>query len=292
MANKIHPSATVGKGAKLGDGNDIGPGCVIDDGAVLGSRNKLWMNVYVGPGTTIGDENQLHMGAVVGHLPQDVTFKGGPAGTRIGSRNTLREYVTIHRATKEGGATVLGDDNFLMANAHLGHDCQVGNKTTLVNLATFAGHCTVEDGALISGMVVVHQHVRIGQLAMISGLSAVNKDVPPFMLCGGRPAVIQGLNSVGMRRAGLAPQAREDIKRAYRFLYREGLNVPHALEAIEKECCSAEAKAILEFVRASKRGISAGIGIEIEEEGEESLLPKKPPQGIDMVVPQSERPPG
>ena len=278
MANTIHPSAIIGKRAELGDGNEIGPGCVIEDGAVLGSRNRLWMNVYVGPGTTIGDENQLHMGAIVGHLPQDVTFKGGPTETRIGSRNTLREYVTIHRATKEGGATVLGDDNFLMANAHLGHDCQVGNKTIFVNLATLAGHCIVEDGALLSGMIVVHQHTRIGTLAMVSGLSAVNKDVPPFMMCGGRPAVIQGLNVVGMRRAGLAPPVREDIGRAYRLLYRDGLNVPHALEAIEKECRTPEAKAILEFVRGSKRGVSAGIGSESEEEGEESILPRKPRQ--------------
>lgn len=278
MANKVHPSATIGKTVRLGDGNEIGPGCVIEDGAALGSRNTLWMNVYVGPGTTIGDDNQLHMGAIVGHLPQDVTFKSGPTGTRIGSRNTIREYVTIHRATKEGGATTLGDDNFLMANAHLGHDCQVGNKTIFVNLATLAGHCVVEDGALLSGMIVVHQHTRIGKLAMVSGLSAVNKDVPPYMMCGGRPAVIQGLNAVGMRRAGLAPQVREDIKRAYRLLYRDGLNVPHALEAIEKECHTPEAKAILEFVRASKRGISAGIGVETEEEGEESILPRKPKQ--------------
>ena len=277
MANTIHSSAVVGKRATLGDGNEIGPGCVIEDGVVLGSRNKLWMNVYVGPGTTIGDENQLHMGAVLGHLPQDVAFAGGATYTTIGSRNTIREYVTIHRGTKEGTATVLGDDNFLMANAHLGHNCQVGNKTILTNLATLAGHCTVEEGAVLSGMVVVHQFTRIGRLAMVSGLSAVNKDVPPFMLCGGRPAVIQGLNAIGMRRAGLAPDIREDIKRAYRFLYREGLSVPHALEAIGRECRSPEARAIVAFVKDSKRGISAGIGSE-EAEGEETLLPKKLPQ--------------
>ena len=277
MANTIHPSAVVGKRAQLGDGNQIGPGCVIDDGAVLGSRNTLWMNVYVGPGTTIGDGNQLHMGAVLGHWPQDLAFAGGTTYTTIGSRNTLREYVTIHRGTKEGTTTVLGDDNFLMANAHLGHNCQVGSKTILTNLATLAGYCTVEDGAVLSGMVVVHQFTRIGRLAMVSGLSAVNKDVPPFMLCGGRPAVIQGLNAIGMRRAGLAPAVREDIKRAYRFLYREGLSVPHALEAIARECRSQEAQAIVAFVKGSKRGISAGIGSD-EGEEEETLLPKKPPQ--------------
>ena len=278
--NIVHATAIVGKQAQLGDSNEIGPGCVIEDGAALGSRNRLWMNVYIGPGTTLGDDNQLHMGAGVGHLPQDLAFTGGQTFTRIGSRNTIREYVTIHRGAKEGTATVLGDDNFLMANAHLGHNCQVGNKTIFVNLATLAGYCEVGDGAVLSGMIVAHQFTRIGRLAMISGLSAVNKDVPPFMLCGGRPAVIQGLNVVGLRRAGLAPEVREDIKRAYRLLYRSGLSVPHALEAIGRECRSAETKAILEFVKGSKRGISAGIDAE-EAVGEESILPKKPRQGAE-----------
>ena len=278
MANKIHPTAVVGKGVALGDGNDIGPGCVIEDGAALGSRNRLWMNVYVGPGTTLGDENQLHMGAVIGHIPQDLAFGGGQTFTRIGSRNTIREYVTIHRGTKEGSATVIGDENFFMANAHIAHNCQIGSKVILVNLASLTGYCVVEHGAFLSGMVGLHQFTRIGQLAMISALSAVNKDVPPFMLCGGRPAVIQGLNVVGMRRAGIPPPVREDIKRAYRFLYREGLNVPHALEAIERECTSSQVKALVDFVRTSERGICAGIGAEESEEGGESILPRKPPQ--------------
>ena len=280
MANAIHPNAIIGKRTQLGDGNEIGPGCVIEDGAVLGSRNKLWANVYVGPGTTIGDDNQLHMGAVIGHLPQDLAFAGDQTFTRIGSRNTIREYVTIHRGTKEGTATTLGDDNFLMANAHLGHNCQVGNNTIFVNLATLGGYCEVGDGAVLSGMIVVHQFTRIGKLAMISGLSAVTKDVPPYMLCAGRRAVIHGLNVVGMRRSGLAPGVREDIKRAYRFLYRSGLSVPHAIEAIERECQSPCASEIVAFVKSSKRGISAGIGSE-EADGEESILPKKSRQGAE-----------
>jgi UDP-N-acetylglucosamine acyltransferase len=288
MANKIHPSAIIGKKAQIGEGNDIGPGCILEDGAVLGSRNRLWMNVYIGPGTTLGDENQLHMGAVIGHLPQDLAFAGATTFTRIGSRNTIREYTTIHRGTKEGTATMIGDDNFLMANAHVGHNGQIGNRTILVNLATLAGYCTVEDGATLSGMVVIHQFVRIGRLAMISGLSAVNKDVPPYMLCGGRPAVIQGLNAVGLRRAGIAAPIRQEIKRAYRLLYREGLNVTHALEAIERECRGAEVKALVAFIKASKRGICAGSSSETKSEegevpaevsgGSESILPRKPTQ--------------
>jgi len=279
MGDSIHPSAVIGKGVQLGQGNDIGPGCILEDGAVLGSRNTLWANVYVGPGTTLGDDNQLHMGAVIGHVPQDVAFGGGETFTRIGHRNTIREYVTIHRGTKAASATVVGDDNFLMAGAHLGHNCQVGSRTILTNLATLAGYCVVEDGAVLSGMVVVHQFVRIGRLAMVSGLSAVNKDVPPYLLCGGRPAVIQGLNAVGLRRSGLSLEIREEIKRAYKLLYREGLNVRQALEVIERECRSAEVQAMLEFVRGSTRGICAGIGS--EERAVESILPRKPSQYAD-----------
>ena len=276
MTNKIHPSAVIGKGVALGDRNDIGPGCVVEAGAVLGSGNRLWMSVYVGPGTTVGDDNQIHMGAVIGHLPQDLAFTGGQTFTRVGSRNIIREYVTIHRGTKDGSATVLGDDNFLMANAHVAHNGTIGSRVTMVNLATLGGYCTLEDDVLLSGMVVLHQFTHVGRLAMVSGLSAVNKDVPPFMLCGGRPAVIQGLNAVGMRRAGLAPDVRMDIKRAYRLLYREGLNVPNALEAISRECRTGEARALVAFIKASHRGICDGLGSGGEQPTEEdSLLPKK-----------------
>ena len=279
MGNTIHPSAILGKSVQLGENNEIGPGCVIEDGAVLGSRNTLWMNVYVGPGTTIGEDNRIHMGAVAGHMPQDLTYAGAPSRTIIGHRNTIREYVTIHRGTKEGSATVIGDDNFLMANAHIAHNCQVGSKTVFANLATLAGYCVVEDGAFLSGMVVLHQFTRVGKLAMISGLSAVNKDVPPYMLCGGRPAVIQGLNVVGMRRAGITASSREEIKRAYKLLYRQGLSVSHVLEAIERECKSSEVQLLVEFIKKSERGICAGIGSEALEE-DESILPRKPSQAL------------
>ena len=166
--NTIHSTAIVGKRVQFGEGNEIGPGCVIEDGVILGSRNKLWMNVYVGPGTTIGDENQIHMGAVIGHLPQDHAFAGAPSFTTVGARNVIREYVTIHRGTTPDSSTVIGDDNFFMANAHVAHNCRVGQRTIFVNAATLAGHCEVDDGALLSGLVIIHQFVRIGRLAMIS----------------------------------------------------------------------------------------------------------------------------
>ena len=272
MANTIHPSTTIGRGVELGDGNEIGPGCILEPGVVLGSRNKLWANVYVGPGTTLGDENRLHMGAIVGHVPQDLAFAGAASFTRIGSRNTIREYVTIHRGTKEGSATVIGDENFFMANAHVAHNCEVGHKVILVNLASLTGYCVVEDQAFLSGIVGLHQFTRVGRLAMISALSAVNKDVPPYLLCGGRPAVIQGVNVVGLRRAGIAAAVRQEIQQAHRLLYRSGLSVPHALEAIERECHSAEAAHLVRFIKASKRGICAGIGELYETVGPRKTL--------------------
>ena len=275
MPNKVHPSAILGSRVQLGEGNDIGPGCVLEDGTVVGSRNRLWMNVYVGPGTTIGDDNQIHMGAVIGHAPQDVAFTGAPSFTTIGHRNTIREYVTIHRGTTEGSATVVGDEGFFMANAHIAHNCRVGHRVVFANLTTLAGYCVVEDEAFLSGLVVLHQFTRVGRLALLSGLSAVNKDVPPYMLCGGRPAVIQGLNVVGLRRAGLAAPVREDIKRAYKLLYRSELNVNHALEAIQRECDSPEVRQMAEFITHSDRGICAGLGA-AEAEAGESLLPRKP----------------
>jgi UDP-N-acetylglucosamine acyltransferase len=274
--NRIHPTAMLGKDVQLGDGNDIGPGCVLEDGVVLGANNRLWMNVYVGPGTTIGDDNQIHMGAVVGHLPQDLAFKSGATFTQIGHRNTIREYVTIHRGTKDGTATTIGDDNFLMANVHVAHNCQIGCRTILVNLASLTGYCVVEDEVFISGIVGLHQFTRVGRLAMLSALSAVNKDVPPYMVCGGRPAVVQGLNVVGMRRAGFPAPVRMEIKHAYKLLYRSGLNVSNALEAITRECRSAEVAHLVAFVEASKRGICAGISSAGEDADEgESILPRK-----------------
>ena len=271
--NTIHPSASISKNVQLGEDNEIGPGCVIEGPSALGSHNKLWMHVYVGPGTTVGDHNQIHMGAVIGHVPQDAAFTSCASSTTVGSHNTIREYVTIHRGAKEGTATVLGDHNFLMANAHIAHNCQVRNRVVLVNLATLAGYCVLEDGAFLSGLAALHQFTRVGRLAMVSGLSAVNKDVPPYMLCAGHMAVIQGINVVGLRRAGVSAPVRQEIKHAYRLLYRSGLNVPHALEAIERECHSEEVQYLVAFVRASERGICAGLSACAG--GEEPTLPRK-----------------
>ena len=254
----IHPTAIIGKNVTIGKDTEIGPYAIIEDGVKIGSGNKILARAYICVGTTIGNDNEIHMGAVIGNSPQDIAYKGAPTETKIGNNNIIREYVTIHRGTKEETATVIGDGNFLMANAHVAHNCQIGNQTIFVNGATLGGYCRVEDQVFISGMTVVHQFTAIGRLTFVSGLSAVNKDVPPFMMCGGRGAVVHGPNVVGLRRAGIKPEARDEIKRAYKILYRSELNTANALAEIEKVCLSPEVKYLVEFIRNSKRGISGG----------------------------------
>lgn len=260
----------IGKSVQMGDGNTIGPNAIIEDGAFLGSHNHVMANAYIARGTTIGDSNEIHFGALIGHTPQDLAYKNEETYTKIGNQNVIREYVTIHRGTKAGSSTVIGNNNFLMANVHVAHNCVIGNQVIMVNLASLTGHCHVEDQAFISGMTGFHQFSNIGRLAMVSALSAVNKDIPPFMVCGGRPGVIQGINVVGMRRAGIKANVRSEIKEAYRLLYRAGLNVSQALEEIESKFHSEEIKHLVRFIKESKRGICAGQG-----QVAETLLSKK-----------------
>ncbi len=260
--SSIHPSAIIGKSAVLGAGNTIGPNVVIEDGVKIGAHNKILAGAFLCQGTEIGDHNTIHMNAVIGHEPQDLAYQGQPTFTKIGSKNVIREFVTIHRGTKEGTATVIGDSNFIMAYCHIAHNCLLGNNIIMVNQASLTGHCTVEDRAFLSGMTGFHQFTRIGTLAMVSALTAINKDIPPYVVCGGRPGVAQGINVVGMRRAGIGPETRMDIKNAYRLLYRSGLNVSQALEEIRKNLHSKEVAHMVEFIEASKRGILDGSAVE------------------------------
>lgn len=253
--NEIDSNAILGENVSLGDGNRIDAGCQIADGAVLGSNNQLWTNVSIGPGTTIGDDNAIHMGSVIGHEPQDTAYDGARSFTRIGNRNILREYLTVHRGTKPESTTVIGDDNLIMGHVHIAHNCAIGSRTNIVNNSLLAGYVQLEDGAFVSGLVAIHQFVRIGQLAMLSGVSAFTKDVPPYMIGAGRRGTVHGLNAVGLRRAGISVASRREIRRAYRLLYREGLNPEDALAQIEQQCQSEEVRHLAEFVRSSERGI-------------------------------------
>jgi UDP-N-acetylglucosamine acyltransferase len=260
--SEIHSSAIIGKDVKIGSGNIIGPNVTLEDGVKLGAHNRILQGAFLARGTELGDHNEIHMNAVIGHTPQDIAYKNEATFTRIGSRNVIREFVTIHRGTKEGTATVIGNSNFLMAYCHVAHNCLLGNNIIMVNQASLTGYCVVEDRAFLSGMTGFHQFTRIGTLAMVSALSAINKDIPPYVICGGRPAVAQGINVVGMRRAGIGPQVRAEIKEAYKLLYRSGLNVSQALEAIKKSLKSPEVAHMIAFIEASKRGILDGSAVE------------------------------
>ena len=254
----IHATAIIGKNVELGVNNSIGPYVIIEDGVKIGSHNKFLSGVTIARGTEIGNYNTIHMNAVIGHEPQDIAYQGQETFTKIGHKNVIREFMTIHRGTKEGTATVIGDSNFFMAYCHIAHNCLLGNNIIMVNQASLTGHCVVEDRAFLSGMTGFHQFTRIGTLAMVSALSAINKDIPPYIVCGGRPAVAQGINVVGMRRAGIGPAGRAEVKEAYKLLYRSGMNVSQALEAIKNSLKSPEVSHMVAFIEASKRGILAG----------------------------------
>jgi UDP-N-acetylglucosamine acyltransferase len=195
------------------------------------------------------------MGAVVGHVPQHLKYKGAKTYLKIGDRNIIREYCSIHRGFEEGSATVIGDDNLFMGFSHIAHDCRIGNNTVVCNGALVAGHVTVEDNAFVSGNVTIHQFVKIGTLAMIGGLARVNKDVVPYTLIEGDSEACS-LNAVGIRRSGIGAEAVSQIKRIYKLIYRSGLNVSQALAEAEKlGALAPEAEKMVSFIKSSERGI-------------------------------------
>jgi UDP-N-acetylglucosamine acyltransferase len=250
----IHPTAIISPKALLDSTVEVGPYAIIEDNVHIGARTVVMAHAYLTGWTEIGEDNRIHIGAVIGHLPQYIAFKGQRSYVRIGNGNTIREYVTIHRSIEEDHATVLGHRNFLMAMSHVAHDCALGNEVILANSALLAGHVVIQDKVMISGNSAVHQYVRLGRLALVSGLSRVVKDVPPFMIVEGE-STVRGLNVIGMRRANIPAENREAVKHAYRLLYRSGLSFPHALEAIQAEPMCEEVREIVEFVKQSERGI-------------------------------------
>lgn len=254
MSKDISELAIVSKNASLADGVQIGPFAIVEDEVELGPNVKVWPHAYICSGTHVAEDTQIHMGAVVGHLPQDLAFENKKTYLKIGKRNMIREYATIHRGTKEGSSTVIGDDCYLMAVSHVGHNCEIGNKVIIANCALLSGYVTVEDGAFISGNVVVHQFCRIGTLSMIGGFTGVNKDVPPYMLVRG-PSVVRSVNLIGLRRAKFPRDTINDIETAYKLLYQSDLNTKQAIEEIKKIKPSKELGHLMEFVQNSKRGI-------------------------------------
>lgn len=264
---QIHPTAIVAGEARLADDVEVGPYSIIGEdveigaGCVIGAHAILEHRVILGEGTKVGH------GALIGSNPQDHGFDTTrtDTGVRIGKNNVIREYVTIHRATKENADTVVGDGNFLMTGCHLAHDNVVGNGVIIANNVLCAGHVRLEDRCFLGGGSVFHQFIRVGTLAMVRGGCRFSKDIPPYVLATGENSVA-GINSIGLRRAGLSADARKDIKRAFSLLYNSGLNVSQALEAAAGETWGAEAALFFDFVRdAKKRGICDYGGREVED---------------------------
>jgi len=232
---QIHETAIVHPDAQLGVDVRIGPFCVIDEDTVVGDRCDLKSHVCLRAGTRLGDDCSVEAHAVLGGAPQDLKYSGERSFAILGNRNIIRDYATVHRATGEGAATSLGDDNMLMAYAHVGHNSRLGSRIMISSYVGISGHVVIEDRVVVGGLTGIHQFVTIGKMAMIGGYSSVMQDVPPFMTAEGAPAKPRGVNVVGLRRADVAAEGREVVKQAFRPLYRADLNISQALERLEAE---------------------------------------------------------
>ena len=252
---KIHSTALIDPSAEIAEGVSIGAYSVIGKNCHIGDGTRIDSNVMLDENTSLGKNCTVLTGAVLGGAPQDYKFSGENTYLRIGDGNIIREYVTIHRASGEGEATVIGNDNMLMAYCHIGHNCTLGNNITMANYVGISGHTLIEDKVVFGGIVGVHQKVRVGKLAMVGGFSKVVQDVPPFVVADGRPTRVYDLNVVGLRRNGVTPKVRSELRLAYKLLYRSKLNVSQALEAIENELDSSdELQYLLDFINNVRLG--------------------------------------
>lgn len=246
----VHPEAVIGEGC------EIGPFCYIDSNVVIGSGNRLMNSVTLLSGTRMGNGNTIFPGAVIGAVPQDLKFRGEESTAEVGDNNTIRENVTINRGTAAKGRTVVGSNNLLMEGMHVAHDVVVGNGCIIGNATKLAGEVEVDDFAIISGGVLVHQFCRIGSYVMVGGGTRTSQDIPPFVMAAREPVAYCGLNLVGLRRRGFAPELIENIHNTYRLLYQRGKLRAECLEDIRREVpMSPEIEYILKFVEASTRGI-------------------------------------
>lgn len=275
MAN-VHPSAVVETGAELASDVEIGPFCFVEKDVVIGAGTKLVSHVTVRGGTTIGERNVFAQGAVIGGDPQDRKWAGEPTYLNIGSDNNIREYVTIHRATGEGNATVVEDRCYLMAFVHLGHNVHVCSDVTMANSVGVSGHVTVEDMVTIGGMTGVHQFVRIGKLAMVGGMSRVVRDVPPFMLVEGLEQTVHDINAVGLRRIGVTQEARLALHKACKLLFKSQLGLSNAMEIVEREVKKGpEVAYLIWFLERLFRGKNG--------RGDQNTEPHPPPPDVPGI---------
>jgi len=253
----VHPGSVVGEEVELAAGVEIGPFCLLQGRIRIGAGTRIISHVAIFGDTEIGEGNVLHPNVVVGDEPQDIAYTGGTRKVRIGSRNMFREGTTIHRGSEHGEVTIIGDDNFFMQNSHAAHDCRIGNSTIIAGGALLAGWVEVGDRALVSGNCVVHQYTRIGRLAMMRGLSRTSRDIPPFCIMDGTHT-LRGINVVGLRRVGFKAAQIRALSEVFLALFGKRQNLKLALERIASEKLTPEAQEMVDFIRASKRGVAFG----------------------------------
>lgn len=275
-AEGIHPTALVDRAARIHPGARIGAFAVVGAEVTLGADAEVGHHVVLEGRVEIGARAKVGHGAVLGGRPQDLKFKEGtPSGVRVGADTVLREYVTIHRATRPEGWTEVGAGCLIMAYCHVAHDCRVGDGAILINDAGLTGHCEIGERATIGGLTGVVPFTRVGAFAYVGGLSKVTRDVPPYMLAEGSPASVRGVNVVGLRRAGVPPGDRRVIQDAYRILYRSGLAPQGAVERIRRELPAIPAvERLLEFIAGARRGIC---GAPSREPGDVPAAPESEP---------------
>ena len=255
--SEIHPTAVIQEGARIGEGCRIGPYCVIGPNVILGTGCELHSHVVIDGHTEIGSENTFYPFASIGLRTQDLKWDGGTTWTRVGSNNTFREYVTIHSATADGDATVIGSHNNLLAYTHVAHDCQLGDHIIMSNVGTLAGHVIVEDRAIVGGLAAVHQFCRIGTMSIIGGCSNVVQDVPPYMMVDGNPAAMRTLNKEGLKRNGVNEDTQKSMRQAYRILFRSEQTFTNAVKQVRADVAtSPELEHLLAFIESSERGIA------------------------------------
>ena len=251
----VAPTARIHREASVGAQTIVGDYAVVESDVSIGAFCRIEPYVYIKRWTTIGDYNEISAGAALGTDPFDKAFTGERSYLRIGNRNKIREHWTISRGTKPESATVIGDDNYIMSSGHIAHNAVIGNEVVIASSTLVAGYVEIEDQAFVSGGVGIHQFSRIGRLAMVGGSVRVNKDVPPFFLYAGLYVEPNGVNKVGLKRAGFSEDEIAAIKSAYRLLYHAGLKLEDALERIEREIPTEHTLHLVRFVRSSKRGI-------------------------------------
>lgn len=253
---RIHPTAVIAPDADIGDDVDIGPFVVVEGAVRIGPGCVLRPYVHLCGPLTMGRENLICSGAVLGERPQHLNYHGEPTGVEIGDDNIFREHVTVHRGTAHSWATRIGNHNYLMANSHVGHDCRIGNHCIITNGALIGGHAILEDNSYLSGNSAVHQFVRIGRLAMLSGCSASTKDIPPFVVTQGIDATV-GVNLVGMRRAGMSNDQLNAVRQAYRIIFRDGLILPAAIARLERELGGVDViQEMIAFLKNCHKGVN------------------------------------